>query len=305
MQVFDRRVVRQHRERAARGWAAHDFLFAHVAEALADRLLDVRRDFPRVLDLGCHGGELSRALAGRKGIESLIACDLAPAMAVRAKAAAGVPTVAGDEEWLPFAEGVFDLVVSNLSLHWVNDLPGALIQIRRTLAPDGLLLATMLGGDTLTELRRALIEAELEIAGGVSPRLSPFADARDAAGLLQRAGFALPVVDSDTLTVTYDSAFKLLADLRGMGETQAGLNRNPRPPPRALWAETARRYHGLFAGPDGRIPATFQVITLTGWAPAASQPKPLRPGSAAARLAAALGTAEHSTDAPTGPTPTR
>jgi len=292
MTVFDRRLVRRRRDRAAAGLDGHDFLFAHVAEALVDRLFDVRRDFPRVLDLGCHGGSFARALAGRKGVETLVQADLSPAMAARA-AAAGHPAVAADEELLPFADGTFDLVVSALSLHWVNDLPGALIQVNHALRPDGLFVAAMLGGETLRELRRALMDAELAVSGGVSPRLSPFADLRDAAGLLQRAGFALPVADVDTLTVTYPDAFRLFADLRGMGETGAALARNPAPPPRALWPETARRYHELYAVPDGRIPATFQILWLTGWAPHESQQKPLRPGSARTRLADALGAAEH------------
>ena len=294
MTVFDRRLVRRHRERAAAGLAGHDFLLTHIAEGLLDRLYDIKRDFPQVLDVGCHGGTMARVLAGHKGIRRIVQCDLAPAMAVCAAAGSGAATVAADEEALPFADEAFDLVVSNLSLHWVNDLPGALIQINRALRPDGLFLAAMLGGDTLFELRRSLMEAELALAGGISPRISPFTEVRDAGGLLQRAGFGLPVVDSDTVTVTYETPFKLLADLRGMGETNAGLARNPRPPRRTLWVEAARRYHDLFGGPDGRVPATFQVIYLTGWAPHDSQQKPLRPGSARGRLAEALGTAEQS-----------
>ena len=167
--------------------------------------------------------------------------DLPPPSSRSAMAgAAGGLCVAGDEELLPFADGSFDLAVSNLSLHWVNDLPGALLQLRRALKPDGLFIGAMLGGDTLFELRRCLMEAELDLTGGVSARISPFAEVRDAGGLLQRAGFSLPVVDSDTLTVTYDSAFKLMADLRGMGETNAGLNRRRRPTPRALLIDAAK-----------------------------------------------------------------
>lgn len=288
MNVFDRAAVRRHRDRAAAGFAGYSFLFEEIAERLADRLEDVVRDFPTALDLGCHTGEVGRALRGRKGIERLVQCDLSPAMA----AAAGGLRVAGDEELLPFADGSFDLAVSNLSLHWVNDLPGALLQLRRALKPDGLFIGAMLGGDTLFELRRCLMEAELDLTGGVSARISPFAEVRDAGGLLQRAGFNLPVVDSDTLTVTYDSAFKLMADLRGMGETNAGLNRRRRPTPRALLIDAARRYAELFSEPDGRVTATFQVLYLAGWSPHESQQKPMQPGSAQARLADALRTEE-------------
>ncbi|MEE8270126.1 MAG: methyltransferase domain-containing protein, partial [Alphaproteobacteria bacterium] len=259
--------------------------------ALADRLADVKRRFRRVLDVGCHGGDMARALAGRTDIEALVQCDLSPAMAARA-AAAGRPAVAADEERLPFVAGGFDLVVSNLSLHWANDLPGALIQIRRVLRPDGLFLGAMLGGETLAELRQAVMAAEIALAGGVSPRLSPYAGLVDAGALLQRAGFALPVVDSDTVTVTYETAFGLFADLRGMGETNAALTRNPAPPPRRLWSETARRYRADFADADGRVPATFEVIHLSGWSPHDSQQRPLPPGSARTRLATALGTDE-------------
>ena len=289
--VFDRALVRRHRDRAAAGLSTHDFLFRHVAEAIRERLDDVARRFPTVLDLGCHGGEMAAALQARGDIELLVQCDLSEAMARRALEN-GHPALAADEELLPFADASFDLVVSNLSLHWVNDLPGALIQIRQALKPDGLFLASLFGQGTLAELREALMAAELALSGGVSPRLSPFADLRDAAGLLQRAGFALPVADLEPVAVDYENAFRLFADLRGMGETNAAVARNPAPPPRALWAETARRYAETFAGKDGRLPATFQVIHLLGWAPHESQPRPLRPGSATSRLAEALGTEE-------------
>ncbi len=298
--VFDRRLVRRHRDRAAPGLDAHDFLFRHVAEAIGERLDDVARRFPTVLDLGCHGGEMAAVLTARGGIDRIVQCDLSEAMARRA-AANGCPTAVADEEYLPFAEASFDLVVSNLSLHWVNDLPGALIQIRRALKPDGLFLGAMVGDGTLAELREALMAAELSLSGGVSPRLSPFADLRDAAGLLQRAGFALPVADMEPVEVDYESAFRLFADLRGMGETHAALARNPAPPPRMLWAETARRYAERHADADGRVPATFRVIHLLGWAPHESQPKPLRPGSAATRLADALGTEEQPAGEKAGP----
>jgi SAM-dependent methyltransferase len=285
MNIFDRRIVRLRRDRAAHRLAENDFLLREVGERLADRLDDVRRRFPLALDLGCHTGELGRLLDGRGGVETLVHCDLSPAMAARAPQ----PRLAADEEALPFGDATFDLVTSLLSLHWVNDLPGALTQIRRTLKPDGLFLAAMLGGDTLKELRHALAEAEISVEGGLSPRVSPFAGVRDAGGLLQRAGFALPVVDSETLTVVYPDQFALIADLRGMGEANATLERRRGLTRRATLFEAAERYHNTFADADGRVTATFQVIYLTGWSPHDSQPKPLRRGSAKASLAEALG----------------
>jgi len=285
MNVFDRRTVRLHRDRAAGGLAENDFLLREVGERLADRLDDVKRRFPLALDLGCHTGELGRLLGGRGGVESLVHCDLSPAMATRASGL----RLAADEEALPFGEATFDLVTSLLSLHWINDLPGALAQIRLALKPDGLFLAAMLGGETLKELRQALAEAEIAIEGGLSPRVSPFAGVRDAGGLLQRAGFALPVVDTETLTVVYSDPLKLIADLRAMGEANAIIERRQGFSRRATLLEAADRYRKAFANAEGRVPATFQVIYLTGWSPDDSQPKPLRRGSAKASLADALG----------------
>ncbi|CAA7616917.1 methyltransferase domain-containing protein [Magnetospirillum sp. UT-4] len=264
--IFDRALVRKRRDRAAAGFAAHDFLVREAAERLADRLDDVTRRFPVALDLGCHTGELAAVLAGRGGIETLVQCDLSPVMA-RLAAATGHPTLAADEEWLPFADNSFDLVVSALSLHWVNDLPGTLVQLRRVLRPDGLLLVSLLGGETLTELRQCLAEAEIAKEGGLSPRVSPFAEVRDLGQLLQRAGFALPVADSDTVAVRYAEPFRLLADLRGMGETNAVLERRRTPLRRATLFAALEAYGGRFAGPDGRVPATFHLLTMTAWKP--------------------------------------
>ena len=294
--VFNRRAVRLHRDRAAAGPRVGegdpDFLFREVGGRLADRLADIKRRFPVALDLGCRDGQLRRWLSepARQGagIETLIQCDLSPAMVGRA----GPLSVAADEEFLPFAEAAFDLVFSNLALHWVNDLPGALAQIRRALRPDGLFLAAMLGGETLRELRQCLAEAEIAEEDGLSPRVSPFADVRDLGDLLVRAGFALPVADTETLTVSYADPLRLMADLRAMGETNAVRERRSRLSRRATLMGAASRYAETFADADGRVPATFQVITLTAWAPDASQPKPLKPGSAQARLADALGTVE-------------
>ncbi|HYC05435.1 MAG TPA: methyltransferase domain-containing protein [Azospirillaceae bacterium] len=291
MNVFDRRAVRAHRDRAAPGWADYSFLKEEVAERLADRLLDIRRSFPLALDLGSHGGEMARRMVGKAGIERVVRAELSPALA----ALGDGPVVAADEEFLPFAPNSFDLVASCLSLHWVNDVPGALIQARRALKPDGMFLGAMLGGETLFELRRCLMDAEIELLGGLSPRVSPMAEVRDAGGLLQRAGFALPVVDSDTITVSYPSALRLMRDLRGMGEGNAVHQRRRQVPPRALFALAAQKYESLYAEADGTVPATFQVLYMAGWAPDESQQKPLRRGSAAQRLADALGTDERST----------
>lgn len=288
MKIFDRSLVRKHRDRAASGFAAHDFLVREVGERLADRLDDVTRRFPMALDLGCHTGEMADILRGRGGIETLVQCDLSPEMAARA-AGNGRPTLAADEEWLPFAPASFDLVISNLSLHWVNDLPGTLIQIRRILKPDGLFLASVLGAGTLDELRQSLMEAELAEEGGASPRVSPFADVKDLGALLQRGGFALPVVDADTVAVTYADPMRLLADLRGMGETNAVAEQRKGLTRRATLLHAISVYQSRFGSPDGRLPANFQVMTLTGWAPHPDQPKPLAPGSATHHLSEILG----------------
>lgn len=294
MRPFDRQAVRTHRDRAAAVLPGHDFLLHEVAHRLAERLDDIRRDFPRVLDLGCHDGYMEPLLGDKAGGELVVRSDVSPRMT--ALAAAHGPDqvlhVTADEEALPFAPGSFDLAISNLSLHWVNDLPGSLLQLRHVLKPDGLLLASMLGGETLFELRQCLMEAELVAESGLSPRISPFAEVRDMGNLLTRAGFALPVADCDTITVTYENSIALMHDLRGMGETNAIAERRKSFSRRNTLLEAASLYHEKFAGAYGRITATFQVIYLSGWVPHPSQQKPLRPGSAAQRLADALGTEE-------------
>lgn len=197
-----------------------------------------------------------------------------------------------DDEVLALDEGAHDLVVHAMSLHWANDPVGQIIQCRRALRPDGLFLAVMFGGRTLQELRAALAEAEAQVTGGLSPRVVPMGEIRDLGGLLQRAGLALPVADGVTLNASYATAFDLMRDLRAMGEGNALADRLRRPTRRCVLIEAARRYAEAFGTPDGRVPATFELIFLTGWAPDASQPQPLRPGSAAQRLADALGTVE-------------
>ncbi|MDX2222147.1 MAG: methyltransferase domain-containing protein [Rhodospirillaceae bacterium] len=288
MLIFDRNLVRRHRDRAAAHIDHSGFLFAESAARLVDRIDDTTRTFELALDLGCRDGVMARALSGSARVKLLVQCDLSAAMARRARANHGLVFCA-DEEVLPVADGIIDLVLSNLALHWTNDLPGALVQLRRALKPDGLLLASIFGGDTLSELRSCLLEAETRLTGGASPRVSPFADVRDAGALLQRAGFALPVVDADTIVVTYPDIFRLMADLRAMGETNAVRERVRHPPPRELFALAGQIYAERFADSRGRLVATFQIVTLTAWTPHAGQPKALRPGSAAARLADALG----------------
>jgi len=200
--------------------------------------------------------------------------------------------IVADDEILDLEPGQHDLVIHGMALHWASDPVGQLVQCRRALAPDGLLVATAFGGQTLHELRSCLAEAEARLTGGLSPRVAPMGEIRDMGGLLQRAGLALPVADSTALTVTYATAFDLMRDLRAMGETNALNARLRRPTGRAVFAEAARLYHDMFGTEDGRITATFEIVTLTGWAPSDSQQKPLRPGSASQRLADALGATE-------------
>ena len=290
MLVFDRAVLRRRRERAARDWESRAFLKREIAGRLVDRLDDVRRSFACALDLGSHGDEVATALGDRQTVEWLARADLGHGFARRARG----PAVVADEELLPFAPESFDLVVSAMDLHWVNDLPGTLVQIRRILRPDGLLLGAMLGGATLWQLRQALAAAESEVEGGLSPRVSPFADLRDAAGLLQRAGFALPVADSETIEVEYETALALMRDLAGMGESNLVADRRRGLARRTTLLRAAEIYGERFALPSGRVAASFDVLFLHGWAPHESQPQPLKPGSAARRLADALGAAEHS-----------
>ena len=281
--LFDRGAWRAHRERAARCGTV-DFLHAEVADRLLDRLDLVGREFPVALDLGARGGELARVLETRRGTIRAIAAEPATGFL------AGAPglRVAADPELVPFRDGSFDLIASSLALHWAADLPGALVQLRRALKPDGLLLAAMLGGQTLVELRTVLFEAELAAEGGVSPRISPAIELADVAALLQRAGFALPVADSETITVSYPDMQALMRDLRGMGETNALAARRRGGLRRTTLARSAALYAQRFGDTEGRIPATFEILFLCGWAPHQSQPKPLPRGSATHRLGDAL-----------------
>ena len=282
--VFDRGALRRQRERTAPHLDRYDFLIREVAERLLERLGDVRRAFPLALELGCHTGQLAQALRERTEIGRLVQTDLALAMARRAD---GLRLVA-DEEALPFGAETFDLVLSCFSLHWINDLPGTLAQVRYALKPDGLFLAAMPGGATLQELREAVMRAELELDGGAGLRISPFVDLRDAGSLLQRAGLAMPLVDVETITVTYDHPLKLMQELRGMGEANALRQRPRRQLRRATLLRAAEIYSELFADARGRIPSTFEILMLSGWKPAPTQPQPLRRGSGQVNLAEAL-----------------
>lgn len=272
--VFDRAQIRRQRGRCAPHFSGHGFLFDWSMRQIADRLSVVRRTFPICLQTGNRATPLD---AKTFGIEQCIV--------------AGRDVII-EEDFLPFAPASIDLVVSALDLHTVNDLPGALLQIRQSLKPDGLFVAAILGGETLHELRACLSEAELELRGGVTPRVAPFADKPQMGALLQRAGFALPVVDSDIVTVTYDSIFPLMKDLRLMGEGNAIAERSKYFTSRALFLRAGQLYAQKFADPDGRIRASFEVIFLLGWSPHDSQQKPLKPGSAKTRLAEFLGTEE-------------
>ena len=289
-EIFDRNALRIHRDRAAQTFGDYDFLVREIGARLSDRLLDMARTFPLALDLSARTGGYGPVPGGPGGIEHVVSCELSERMTRQIENSG----VVGDPEFLPFAEGRFDLVYSNLELHWANDLPGCLLQITRSLKPDGLFLAAILGGNTLTELRDVLMAAELDVTGGASPRVSPFAELRDAGALLQRAGLALPVVDADEITVTYENLFKLLADLRGMGETNTVRERVRTATRRNIFLRAAELYLERYPAEDGRIRATFEVIYLHGWAPHESQQKALRPGSAKTSLADALGTAEYS-----------
>lgn len=261
MQVFDRTLLRQRRDKTAAGFAAHSTLLDEMAAQLRERLSDVKRDFTAVLELGRNAtAPLFQTEAGSEPFT--VISDLSLKRLALQKN--GIRLVC-DEEFLPFAARSFDLVLSNASLHWVNDLPGSLLQIKNILKADGLFLASLLGGQTLQELRSCLLEAEITVTGGASPRLSPVIDLQTASALMHRAGFALPVADSEMITLTYSSIFELMHDLRGMGEANTHLHRLRKPTRRALFEEAGKLYQQRFATADGHIAASFEVIFLHGW----------------------------------------
>jgi NADH dehydrogenase [ubiquinone] 1 alpha subcomplex assembly factor 5 len=288
--LFDRKLLRERRARFAPEIAAREFLLAYVAREIAERVEVMLRPFPLALDLGAYHGLLGRRLAELKSVGEMVYAESVFAFA----ALCPRPSLVCDEDLLPFKDASLNLIVSGLALHRVNDLPGALIQIRRALRPDGLFMAALLGARALIELRQALLEAEAETEGGASPRVSPFADVRDYGALLQRAGFALPVADAETLKVIYPSPRELMREVRALGGGNVLLARSKAPLSRRTLERTEAIYRGRYATPDGRVSATFEIVYLSGWGPDASQQKPLKPGSAAYRLADALGTTERS-----------
>ncbi len=282
--IFDRSLARLRLARAAACGTIDDFLLVRAIEDFDARLSAIKREFSDVVDVGTPAPRLAVWLVERLRPRLLV--RLAPL--IETAGDTRLLRLIGDEENLPVAPESFELAVTALSLQNLNDLPGALLQLRRVLRPDGLFLGCLLGGTSLHELRTALGVAETEMSGGVSPRVAPFADVRDMGGLLQRAGFALPVADSEIVTVRYASMFGLMADLRAMGATNALTARLRKPAAKGFFIRAADVYAQRFADPDGRIRATFEMIFLSGWAPHESQQKPLAPGSATMRLSEAL-----------------
>ncbi len=284
-QIFDRDLLRRRRERQAHAIGAHDFLLSRVGDDFLERFAAINRQFEVGINLGAYNGLLSRRLRASDRIGELIDLEMSSGLLEQC----GGLRVQADEEFLPIRRQSVDLVVSGLQFQFVNDLPGILVQVRRALKPDGLMLASLLGGETLVELREAWLAAESEITGGASPRVSPFADIRELGGLLQRAGFSLPVVDSDVVRVNYDNPVALMRDLKAMAASNCLMGRSRRPVSRWLLEQVCEIYQDRFGNDQSRVSATFEIITLTAWAAHEGQQRPLAPGSAEVRLADALG----------------
>ncbi|MBZ8133016.1 methyltransferase domain-containing protein [Afifella sp. IM 167] len=284
--ILDKTLIARREARAAASpREGADYLLHRAVEELVDRLTMVERSFPLALAAHGRGPALAEALAASGKVEEIVALEQSLEAASRHRG----PVFVADEERLPLAEESLTLYASVLGLHNANDLPGALIQARRALKPDGLFLAVFPGGDTLMELRQAFMQAESEVSGGVSPRVAPFADIRDVGALLQRAGFALPVVDRERVSVRYGDPLSLMADLKAMGASNALLERSRRPATRGLILRAAEAYRDLYADDEGKVPATFELFALSGWAPHESQQKPAKRGSADVSLARLLG----------------
>ncbi len=284
MQLFSRQSIVNHRDRAALDLKNSNFLFSEVAKQLVERLDEIKRQFPTMLDLGCRSGQISTLLDSKKKIETIIQADLSYSMAKNALRT-GNPTLVCDEEYLPFREKSFDAVLSNLNLHWVNDLPGTFSQICHILKPDSLFLASMFGTGTLFELQDSLANAEKITNKVISPRISPLSDIKDIGQLLLRVGFKIPVLDNEKITVRYSSPIKLMHDLRSMGETNALIKRQSSFMRRDTLAAVLEHYLDVYGDNLGRVPATFQIITLVAWSPGPDQPKPLKPGHPSVNLA--------------------
>ncbi|MGH1378255.1 MAG: methyltransferase domain-containing protein [Alphaproteobacteria bacterium] len=281
--IFDRELIKNKRQRASNSFSEHDFLFQWSRNQICERLLDINRHFDTALNIGSR----CPIPSDHKKIGQISTMDLVDTPITRC-----TPYIQGNEELLPIANNSMDLVLSNLNLHTVNDLPGTLIQIRNTLKSDGLFMSSIFGGETLHELRKAIADIEISMFGGISPRIFPFADKPQMGDLIQRAGLNLPIIDSEIITVTYDNVFKLLHDIRGMGESNSIIERNKTPLNKEFFMRLAQKYHDNYAEDDGRIVASFEIIFLHGWAPHESQQTPLRPGSAKNSLAEALGSKE-------------
>ena len=288
--IFDRDLLRIRRTRHSATASDYDFLLKRATEDIKDRLVAISRDFTNVLDLGAHHGILGRALLQRGDVKTLVSLEDCPQLLNQCE---GIK-VLSDMEFLPLAPQRYELITSALSLHFINDLPGLLLQVRQLLKPDGLFIAVFPGGRSFYELRDAFTTAEEELEGGASPRISPYVDVREAGALLQRAGYTLPVSDVDTLTISYETPFHLLKELQSMGASNILLERSRKPLRRATLMRMAEIYTQKYADNTGRINATLELVTITGWSPHESQQKPLRPGTATTRLAEALGTHEKS-----------
>lgn len=278
--VFDRNIMRKKRNRSAPHLQSHGFLIDWAQKQINERLDLIKKDFPLALQIGNRASTESKM---HDKIKHLITLDSADKLS---------PNVIADEELLPFQNNSFDLITSPLNLHSTNDLPGTLSQIKTALKPDGLFIGALLGGETLFELREVMNDVEMQHYNGLSPRVAPFADLPQMGSLMQRAGFNLPVIDSEKITVTYDNVFKLMKDLRLMGESNIVNNRKKTFTPQKFFHQVGEQYATKFSEPDGRIVATFEIIFILGWKPHDSQQKPLRPGSAKNRLADALKTEE-------------
>lgn len=282
MRVFDRQQILYKRSRKFQKSDKNPyFLHDWASQELSDRLLFIKKEFPTILQIGTRGKNLKDTISGH---HFFCLSDI-----VKNK---NMIDVVYDEEFLPFKDNVFDLIVSSLNLHTVNDLPGTLLQIKKCLKLDGLFLASILGGETLFELRDCFAKAEIELSSGITPRIAPFADKQQIGALLQRAGFSLPVIDSEIIRVTYNTIFDLMHDLRGMGETNIISSRKKNFSRRELFLRAGEIYKEKYVQSDGRIVASFEIIFMTGWSPHESQQKPLKPGSAALRLSDALGAKE-------------
>jgi NADH dehydrogenase [ubiquinone] 1 alpha subcomplex assembly factor 5 len=276
MQIFDRLHLNHTHTRSRALYADHDIIIRAVWDQIIDRLHDIKRSFQNVLVLGPRGADdMCQTLKIAKKIEQVT-----------------ILQAISDAEILPYEPAHFDLILSAFDLHTINDLPGIMIQIRTLLKPDGVLLAAFPGGETLYELRQAMMMAELELTGGGSPRILPWMDKQQAGALLQRGKFALPVADSEKIIIEYGALQTLLHDLRGMGESNVLRARSKKPVPRSFFKRTEEIYRAAFGMENGRLPATFEILHMIGWAPAASQQQPLKPGSATSRLADILGTNE-------------